>query len=136
MDGKVKPHGKMKKRKRVILIDYDNPCRIYAAGISSGFPSFSERMRAYRCMAFKKGFVSSRYRGMSGIFRLLIQIVRNEMMSLFRLSQQHDTLNEHAAPEFERWAKAMEGLQERPQCGQGSEDMADSSLRKSSSDGR
>lgn len=126
----------MKKNKRLLMIDYNAPMRIIPVGEGSCTPTFTERMRAYRLMVSRKGLVCGRYRGISGIFRLLIQIARNESMSLFRFSQQQTTSKDTQSPEFERWAREMEGLQERPQCGQGSDDITSSSLRSSSSEGR
>lgn len=96
-------------------------------------PTLRERTRAYRSMLSGN---HSFYKGIRGILLASVHILRNESKSLFRCSQQKPVrLNESAIPEFDTWAKAMEGLHERPQCGQGSEATASSSLRSSSSVG-
>ncbi len=124
----------MKKENSVIVIDYNDPLSFYKHGASQR-PTFAERMSVYRLLLFRKGFACPRYRGIRGILRLSVQFFRNESKSLFRRSQQQSIRNDRTSPEFERWARAMEGLQDRPQWGQGSEATASSSLRSSSSEG-
>lgn len=124
----------MRKEKHVIVIDYNDPLSLYGHGGTQRL-TLAERMTVYRLLLFKKGFTCQRYRGIRGILLLLIQALRNESKSLFRRSQQHVISKEKISPEFERWERAMEGLQDRPQCGQGSEATASSSLRSSSSEG-
>lgn len=114
----------MCNKKQTIVIDHNAPLDIYGHG-GSQMLTFAERMAVYRCLLFEKGFACSRYRGIRGILRLSVQFFKNESRSLFRRSQQHVTANERTSPEFERWARAMEGLQDLPQCGQGSEGAAD-----------
>lgn len=124
----------MRKEKHVIVIDYNDPLSFYKPGNSQRL-TFAERMEVYRLLLFEKGFACPRYKGIRGILRLSAQFFRNESKSLFRRSQQQVMSNERTLPEFERWAKVMEGRQERPQYGQGSEATASSSLRSSSSEG-
>lgn len=124
----------MRKEVRVIVIDYNEPLNFYDRKGSQRL-TFRERMLLYYYLLFKKGFACPRYQGIRGILRLSVQFFKNESKSLFRRSQQQVISNERTPPEFERWAKAMEGLHDCPQCGQGSEATASSSLRSSSSEG-
>lgn len=124
----------MRKEKHVIVIDYNDPLSFYKPENSQRL-TLAERMSVYRLLVFRKGFACPRYQGICGILRLSVQFFRNESRLLFRHSQQQVMSNERTLPEFERWAKVMEGRQDRPQCGQGSEATASSSLRSSSSEG-
>ena len=124
----------MKKENSVIVIDYNDPLSFYKHGSSQKL-TFAERMSVYRLLLFRKGFACPRYQAIRGILRLSVQFFKNESKSLFRRSQQQSMRNDKTSPEFERWARAMEGLQDCPQCGQGSEATASSSLRSSSSEG-
>lgn len=124
----------MKKEKHVIVIDYNDPLSFYKPGSSQRL-TFTERMEVYRLLLFRKGFACPRYQGIRGILRLSVQFFKNESRSLFRRSQQHVMSNDKTSPEFEHWAKTMEGREDRPQYGQGSEATASSSLRSSFSEG-
>ena len=130
----LKRHRIMKKEKHVIVIDYNDPLSFYKPGNSQRL-TFAERMSVYRLLLFKKGFACPRYQGIRGILRLSVQFFKNESRSLFRRSQQQVMSNDKTSPEFEHWAKTMEGREDRPQCGQGSDATASSSLRSSSSEG-